>query len=146
MQKTSQLYDDRNQEKQRMEFSSKKKEVVPWQLWICKIGVNIWSEISKDLDFSRPVLILKTNLWGDVVTIIPLTSKFHAQHAYQYIYFEDRKKYGLALPSYFLLNQVKTISIKRLTRRINDIGKIQKVPYIYRKDLEQKIIKYMFSS
>ena len=78
--------------------------------------------------------------------VIPLTSKFHSDHAYQYVYFEYREKYGLDMPSYFLLNQVKTVSVKRLMRKVNDIHKneirISKVSENYLRYLIDETYKF----
>lgn len=139
MQKTSDLFNLWNEKKQFLEFFQRQKIVTPWQIRIHHVGVNIGSEISKDWDFMRPVLILKTHLGGDLVLWIPFTTKYHEKYPNQYVHFQDRKKYWLDQESYLLLNQIKIVSIKRLSRKLNDYWSIPKVPFALRKIIQEQI-------
>lgn len=103
-----------------IEKYSKIKRVKIWEIWLAKVWVNIWSEISKDWKFLRPVLVIKNYLWWDLVWIIPITWQYN--ESYSDFLFEIRnfKKYGLSINSYLSLNNFKTISLKRLIYKIND--------------------------
>jgi mRNA-degrading endonuclease toxin of MazEF toxin-antitoxin module len=94
--------------------------VKSWEIWIMKIWINIWSEVSKDDNFTRPVLILSNFLWWDLVWIIPFTTKYNKNYDKFLYEFKNYKKYWLNFKSYLLLNQFKTVSIKRLERKINN--------------------------
>jgi len=57
MEKTIELFDSWNKQKKFIEFYKKKIKIVKtWEIWISKVWINIWSEVSKDWEFSRPVL------------------------------------------------------------------------------------------
>jgi hypothetical protein len=64
MHKNTELYDIWNEEKKKIQFSKKKrgKRVLRGEIWIAKIGVNLGNEISKDGNFSRPVLVLRDHM------------------------------------------------------------------------------------
>jgi mRNA-degrading endonuclease toxin of MazEF toxin-antitoxin module len=101
-----------------------------------KIWINVWSEISKDWEFSRPVLVMKSHLWWDLVWVIPFTSKYSNRYSKFLLEFEDFEKYGLSQKSYLILNQFKIISLKRLDRKLNDTAK----KWIYRHLVEDEKI------
>jgi mRNA-degrading endonuclease toxin of MazEF toxin-antitoxin module len=123
MQKTEELFNIWNDEKQKIDFSKKinRKRVNIGEIWICKIGVNIGSEISKDEKFQRPVLIISNFLGGDLVAILPMSTKFNEKYKEFYLEIENFENYGLNQKTYLLLNHFKTISTKRLVKRINNI-------------------------
>jgi len=122
MEKTKDLFDAWNKEKKFLEFYKNKLKIVKrWDIWMTKVWVNIWSEVSKDWEFSRPVLVLKTHLWWDLVAIIPFTTKYSIRYK-KYLYeFNDFEKYWLSEKSYLILNQFKIISLRRLDRKLNNI-------------------------
>ncbi len=62
--KTLELYDIWNEEKKKVQFSKKKrgKRILRGEIWIAKIGMNIGNEISKDGNFSRPVLVIRDHI------------------------------------------------------------------------------------
>ncbi len=124
MEKTQELFDLWNKEKKFIEFYKKKIKIVKsWEIWISKIWLNIWSEISKDWEFSRPVLVLSTHLWWDLVLVIPFTTKYNENYK-KYLYeFNDFEKYWLSEKSYLILNQFKIMSLKRLDRILNNTKK-----------------------
>jgi len=124
MEKTKELFDIWNKEKKFLEFYKNKLKVVKkWELLVTKVWINIWSEISKDWEFSRPVLVLKTHLWWDLVGVIPFTSKYSQRYSKFLLEFEDFEKYGLSQKSYLILNQFKIISLRRLDRVLNNTVK-----------------------
>lgn len=121
MDKNEELYNRWNKEKIHINSFGKVKFAEPWEIWLAKIGVNIWGELSKDDKFIRPVLIIKNNLGRDLVAIIPMSTKFHERYKRFYVSFDNWKRFGMNKKSYFVLNQFKVISTKRLMRKINDI-------------------------
>lgn len=148
MEKTKELFLQRSEQKREIQDSLHKRFVEAGEIWLGKVWVNIWSEISKDGDFIRPFLILKTWIWWDLATVVPFTTKYNENFAHQVIYFPEWKLYGLKHPSYLILNQVKTISIKRLISKLNNKKNtqwsIKKVSQNLRDTLKQKIIDFIF--
>lgn len=120
--KTPEIYDIWNEEKKKIQFSKKKrgKRVIRGEIWIAKIGVNIGSELSKDVNFSRPVLVLRDHMGGDLVLIIPMTGEQSPINQNFSELLVEWKTYGLDKPSYLLYNQIKSISSSRLTRKLNN--------------------------
>ncbi|MFA6090912.1 MAG: type II toxin-antitoxin system PemK/MazF family toxin [Candidatus Gracilibacteria bacterium] len=149
MQKTEELFNIWNDEKQKIDFSKKinRKRVNIGEIWICKIGVNIGSEISKDEKFQRPVLIISNFLGGDLVAILPMSTKFNEKYKEFYLEIENFENYGLNQKTYLLLNHFKTISTKRLVKRINNItistGHIPCVPHLEMLQIK-KLIQKMY--
>lgn len=124
MEKDNNLFDLWNKEKKFIEFYRNKLKLVKrWEIWIAKIWVNIWSEISKDWEFSRPVFVFKTHLWWDLIFVIPFTTKFSNNYKDFLYEFSDYKNYWLNQKSYLILNQFKVMSLKRLERKLNDTTK-----------------------
>ncbi len=121
--KTEELYNQWNNTKKKIEFSTKinKKYPLIWEFWICKVWINIWSECSKNWDFQRPALIIVNNLWWDLVWILPSTTKFKEKYSKFYYKVENYKDYWLDKETYILLNQFKILSSKRLIKKINNI-------------------------
>jgi len=121
MEKTKELFDIWNREKKFLEFYKNKLKIVKkWEIWMTKIWINVWSEISKDWEFSRPVLVMKAHLWWDLVWVIPFTSKYSNRYSKFLLEFEDFEQYGLSQKSYLILNQFKIISLRRLDRILNN--------------------------
>lgn len=93
------------------------------QIWWCSLGANIGHEQDgKDPEFERPVLILK-KFNPHMLWVLPLT-RAHGV---------DKSKPAFALyyfalgngeeDSYVILSQVRTISSKRLTRKMRTVQK-----------------------
>lgn len=81
------------------------------ELWWCSLGTNIGSEQDgKNEYFERPVLILKV-FKNNLLLIAPITSKISAH--------EDRfDSMILGEPSQILIGQIRTVSRKRLQRKM----------------------------
>lgn len=127
MEKTKELFDLWNKQKKFVEFyKNKSKPVKIWEIWMTKVWINVWSEISKDWLFSRPVLIISTHLWWDLVWVIPTTTKYKEQYSKFLLEISEYEKYWLDEKSYLLLNQFKIISLKRLDRILNNTFKNSK--------------------
>lgn len=87
------------------------------EVWWCSLGVNIGVEVDgKNADFERPFLIIKVfnseQIWG-----VPLTSKEKISSHYVPVIHEK----GV---SYANISQIKTISTKRLLRKIGMVNEI----------------------
>ncbi len=87
----------------------------PREVWWCSVGLNIGVETDgKHNNFERPVLVLKKfnkdQFWG-----IPLTGNEKEGPFYQKIVHEG----GI---SWAILSQMKTLSSKRLLRKIGQIS------------------------
>ena len=84
------------------------------EIWWCALGVNIGSEEDgKNESFERPILILK-KVNGDRVLAIPITSKIA----------NYRNRMNISLlggESQLLFAQMRTVSTKRLLRRIQRV-------------------------
>jgi len=137
MKKTNEIFDQRNERKKYIEFSThRKKSINEWQLWRYYCWINIAKEISKYTPFKRPCLIISSNMWYEMVWIIPILwqkpnilSKFYHEII-------NRINYGLSKPSYFIFNQFKIISTVRLTQKINDNKDFWLFPIF---DIKQKL-------
>ncbi len=122
MEKTPELYDSWNEKKKSIELKNKKgKRVCRWEIWICNIGVNLGSEISKDDKFQRPVLILRDHIGGDLVLAIPTSTQWNDRYAQYLIPFDDAKNYDMDRPTYLVVNQIRPISTSRLVKVLNNI-------------------------
>lgn len=135
MQKTEELFKLWNKEKQDIEKYSKIKRVKIWEIWLAKIWVNIWSEISKDWKFLRPVLITKNYIWWDLVYVFPISTKYNEKYEKYLLKLIKYNKFWLDYESYILLNQFKSISVKRLVKRLNWFNR-----WTYKKRLVDKSI------
>jgi mRNA interferase MazF len=81
------------------------------EVWWCSIGVNVGVETDgKNEHFERPVLIVK-KFNGSMLWVVPLTSKHRDGRHYHRL----RHDKGV---SFVCLSQLKTISSKRLLRKI----------------------------
>lgn len=122
MEKTSELYDQWNEKKKSIEQKNKRwKRVRRWEIWICNIGVNLGSEISKDDKFQRPVLVLRDHMGGDLVLAIPTSTQWNERYAQYLIPFDDAMSYGMDRTTYFVTNQIRPISTSRLVKVLNNI-------------------------
>ena len=119
MKKSEELFNRWNNEKIFIDKFWKIKRVKNGELWVAKIWVNIWSEISKNWDFVRPVLVVRNHMWGDLISIIPITTKYNDNYSKFLLEIKNYGKYWLSKKSYLSLNNFKTISCKRLVYKIN---------------------------
>lgn len=100
------------------------------EVWWCSLGVNVGVEADgKNNNFERPVLILK-KFNGDMVWVAPLTSKERFGDYYHKVTHEGGD-------SWVCLSQIKTLSTKRLLRKI---GMISAQEF---KDIIEKVISYI---
>lgn len=97
------------------------------EIWWCSIGINVgFEEDGKNANFERPILVLRKfnreMFWG-----ISLSSKNKTGMYYHTLQLHQKE-------ATVLLSQMKTISSKRLIRRI---GKITDVQY---NEIKKKVI------
>ncbi|MDD3262218.1 MAG: type II toxin-antitoxin system PemK/MazF family toxin [Candidatus Absconditabacteria bacterium] len=123
MKKTDVIFDLWNGKKKNIEKETSKKIVKKRQIRLYYVGINVGNEESKDNPFIRPCLIVNNYFRGDLVLIVPMTTKINTN--LKDIYYQiDGTKYGLNKTSYVLCNQIKVISKKRLNRKLNDTDDI----------------------
>ena len=85
------------------------------EIWWCSAGLNIGVEADgKNDNFERPMLVIK-KFNADMVWALPLTTK-EKQSKFHYKLEHDTIK------SWVVLTQIKTISTKRLLRKIGSIS------------------------
>ena len=85
------------------------------EIWWCSAGLNIGVEADgKHENFERPVLIVK-KFNADMVWVLPLTTQERNIKYYHKLNHEEIK-------SSVVLSQIKTISTKRLLRKVGSIS------------------------
>ena len=85
------------------------------QVWWCSLGLNIGIESDgKHELFKRPVLILKV-FNSYMIWVVPLTSKIKSTEFYRKIVYESGT-------SWACITQIRTISTKRLLRRVGVVN------------------------
>lgn len=97
------------------------RNIQNWEFWTYNVWVNIWWEMSVEEPFVRIWLILNAKLEWDMVLICPLSTQFWEWFIKEkyYLEIEDYKKYWISKKSYFVQNQIKTISKKRLLKNLS---------------------------
>jgi mRNA interferase MazF len=99
-------------------------------IWWCSLGLNVGTELcGKNEFFERPILVIKV-FNKDTLKVVPLTSKLKEGKYYFELDFNGIK-------SYASFSQVKTISTKRLSRKISrlDIGQFERLLLAYKDSL-----------
>jgi len=87
----------------------------PREIWWCSAGLNVGVETDgKNENFERPMLIIK-KFNADMIWVLPLTAK-EKQDKYHHKLEHEKIK------SWVVLSQIKTISTKRLLRKIGSIS------------------------
>ena len=86
------------------------------EIWWCSLGINIGVEMDgKNNYFERPIVILK-KFNSEMIWVLPLTTKHKNDSHFIPIHFNK----GF---SFVCLSQIRTISSKRLFRKIGMISK-----------------------
>ncbi len=110
---SNELFDSWNQKKQHIHFNLKELPCLEGEVWWSSLGLNIGTEQNGKSDYyERPVLILyRVNQY--TVWSVPLSSKIKT----------DKYRFSLfTLPAQAVLSQIRTISTKRLMRKITKIS------------------------
>lgn len=106
-----------------IEFEPKKMpSVKSRQIRLYYVGMNVGGEIRRDSPFTRPCLILQGQYGRDLALIAPISGQMNEHNAKYYYEIPTPERYGLTQkPQAFInLNQIKSISKKRLIRKMND--------------------------
>ena len=112
---TTKDFDGWNRKKRETHYSKSSVLFYEREVWWCSHGVNIGVEIDGRHElFLRPVLILR-KFNKDMALVVPTTAKDKKGRYYLSVAGEDGKKYTVCL------SQVRTISTKRLLRKIGTI-------------------------
>lgn len=91
------------------------------EVWWCSIGANVGAEASgKNGLFERPVLVLKVYNTQSIL-IVPLTSKPKNDRFHTEVVYTDEE--GLMHTSWAILSHTRTISPRRLQRKLYRIDK-----------------------
>jgi mRNA interferase MazF len=105
-----------NKLKQSIEVHNRSVFANQREIWWCSVGINIGSEsCGKNNLFERPVIVLKV-INKEMVLVAPLSTKL------------KKNKYHVELDvpkgkSYVQLEHVKSMSVKRLTRKVSRVPK-----------------------
>lgn len=87
------------------------------EIWWCSAGFNIGVEADgKHENFERPMLVV-TKFNADMVWALPLTTQRKNNKYYFKLNHEDLK-------SWVVLSQIKTISTKRLLRKVGSVSEL----------------------
>lgn len=122
MQKTPLLFDQENEVRKKIEFSTRKlPEVKIWQMWWYYVWVNIGQEMSKNNPYQRPCLIFREIPESSLLMVAPLSTKLHKQRKNTSLKIKNPRIYWLK-KSWILLHQLQIIDKKRLQNKIE--GKI----------------------
>ncbi len=101
------------------------------EVWWSNLGINIGSEsCGKNNFFERPVLVIKV-FNSNLLLVIPLTTRYKDISMHIELNINNKK-------SFLMLEQIRVISSKRLTRKINRINKS------YLNELFKKVIYLLF--
>lgn len=110
-------FDDWNTQKKKVHSLESTLLFYEREVWWSKLGVNIGVEIDgKHEQFIRPVIIIR-KFNKDMVLVIPTTTQDKANKYYFDVSGNREKVYKACL------SQIKTISSKRLLRKIDTIHK-----------------------
>lgn len=108
-------FDNWNKKKKELEiFEAENFYPKEREIWWCTLGVNLGIETDgKNDEFRRPVLVLRA-FNKDMVWALPLTSSCKNNKFYYETKWNGEK-------SYIMTSQIRTISSKRLLRKIRVI-------------------------
>lgn len=94
------------------------------EIWWCAMGINIGVESDgKDKSFERPILILRV-FNKDMIWAIPITSTIKKSPFYYNFSFKEKIQC-------LMLTQLRTISTKRLKRRLGTVSEEDLKQIIY---------------
>ncbi len=112
------LFDVWNNLKKKLHAKSKPAFCNTREVWWCSIGMNIGTELyGKNELFERPILVLQV-FNKETIQVVPLTTKQKFDKYHSKIVFKN-------IESYATFTHIKTISTKRLSRKMGRISKSQ---------------------
>ncbi|MFZ1019403.1 MAG: type II toxin-antitoxin system PemK/MazF family toxin [Minisyncoccia bacterium] len=110
-------FDKWNTEKKNVDAKTVNTELFFYarEIWWCSVGLNVGVEADgKHENFERPMLIIK-KFNADMIWALPLTTQGQKDKYHHKLNHEEIK-------SFVVLSQIKTISTKRLLRKIGSIS------------------------
>ena len=109
-------FDNWNNQKKAIHDSGENKFYHPRDIWWCRLGLNVgFEQNGKDIDFERPVLILKA--FGKICLIAPLTTS-PKKHKYRITIGLIEDKEATAI-----ISQIKVVDTKRFSEKIGVLDK-----------------------
>ncbi|HEY4476399.1 MAG TPA: type II toxin-antitoxin system PemK/MazF family toxin [Candidatus Paceibacterota bacterium] len=118
------VFDSWNSDKKLIHFSEasppyfKEREI-----WWCALGVNVGVETDgKNDNFERPVLLL-AGFNKEMAWVLPITSRSNKSRFYYPLEYEGQKQW-------IILSQIRTISTKRLLRKIRVLSEEEFGPIV----------------
>lgn len=90
------------------------------EIWICELPHGRGSIQNG----SRPVFVLsnnKNNAYSPTVNVIPLTTKMNKRDLPVHVELWDCQRYGLVAPSTMLIEQITTVPMTSLVKRLGSI-------------------------
>jgi len=118
MQKTTEMFDERNIEKKHIHYDGATWDRTEFyintrEVWYVKLGINVWYEQDGKSEFKRAILVIKK--LGNLFLILPMTTKQK----------DDRYHHKLETfngkSSWLILSQIKTIDKNRFIEKIGEI-------------------------
>lgn len=110
-------FDKWNSEKKMVDKKIINKDLYfyPREIWWCSAGLNIGVEANgKHENFERPILIIK-KFNSEMIWVVPLTTQGKDNKYYYKLEHESVK-------SWVIISQIKTVSTKRLLRKVGSIS------------------------
>lgn len=101
-----------------------------YEMWMCDLGSN---GVGVQSGY-RPVLVLsndKNNLFAPTVNVAPLTTKMNKRSLPVHVELWDFRAYGLLAPSTILIEQITTVHVNALDRKIGYISDEMTLASIY---------------
>lgn len=100
--------------KKRIHYKGSLRTINNGDVWWCRVGENVGSEIcGKGIDFLRPVIIARKLTRNNFIGV-PLTSKEHKGDWYVDFIFKNKKQYAV-------IAQVENISTYRLHHKMGEM-------------------------
>lgn len=91
------------------------------EIWLCKIWVNVWSEVDGKASYLRPVLII-SEVWS-MLFVAPLTTKIHhGRYFYQLQSVEFVDIQWQTITSTVMLGQCRIIDGRRLLKKKSKVS------------------------
>lgn len=101
-----------------------------YEIWMCDLGSN---GVGIQSGY-RPVLILsndRNNLFSPTVNVAPMTTKMNKRNLPVHVELWNNKAYGLLSPSTVLIEQLTTVHVNALDRKIGQIADDETLAQIY---------------
>ena len=102
-------------------LSSMEKRPRCGEIWMCNLSYKDGSVQSG----YRPVFILsndKNNTFSTTLNVIPITSKMNKRNLPVHVVLWRYEQYGLKSPSTLMIEQITTIPVENLDRRIGTVS------------------------